>query len=95
MLAVLMLPGAVHAAASQAKADAVVVTALSLIKDEDLEFGTMLAGPTAGEVVVPPAGPRTKTGGVTLVGNTFFPARFASLAFPFFALHHVFIVLIR
>jgi hypothetical protein len=73
----LMLPVSAHAAASQAQADAVVVTALSLIKDEDLEFGTMLAGPTAGIVIVPPSGARTATGGVTLVGNTFYPARFA------------------
>jgi hypothetical protein len=61
----------------QGTAEAVIVTRLSLIKDDDLEFGTMLAGPTAGSVVVPPTGARTKTGGVILVGTGFNAARFA------------------
>ena len=62
---------------AQGTADAVIVTRLSLIKDDDLEFGTMLAGSTAGTVVVPPSGARTSTGGVILVGTGFQPARFA------------------
>jgi Domain of unknown function (DUF4402) len=74
-----LLPAAVYAQAQtgQADAEAIVVTSLSLTKGDDLEFGTMLAGPTAGTVIVPPSGARTKSGGVTLVGNSFQPARFA------------------
>jgi hypothetical protein len=67
------------AAAQQADggAEAVIVRSLTFIKDEDLDFGAMLAGATAGTVVVPPTGARTRTGGVTLVGSAFQPARFA------------------
>jgi Domain of unknown function (DUF4402) len=72
-------PAAAYAQAQtgQSEVGAIVVTSLSLIKGDDLEFGTMLAGTIAGTVIVPPNGVRTKTGGVTLVGNTFQPARFA------------------
>jgi Domain of unknown function (DUF4402) len=54
-----------------------VVEKLGIVKEEDLEFGKMFAGPTAGTVVVNGAGVRTKTGGVTLAGGTFHPAEFS------------------
>jgi Domain of unknown function (DUF4402) len=76
-LAGMFFPAAVAAQTGQGSAEAVIVTRLSLIKDDDLEFGTMLSGPTAGTVVVPPSGARTKTGGVILVGAGFNAARFA------------------
>jgi hypothetical protein len=60
-----------------ADAQVAVVTAGEFIKVEDLNFGVMLSGPTAGTVVVTPAGTRTKTGGVTLFGNSHHPAEFA------------------
>ena len=72
-----LLPAVAVAQTDQGAAEAVIVTRLSLVKDDDLEFGTMLAGPTPGTVVVPPSGARTRTGGVILVGNTFNAARFA------------------
>jgi hypothetical protein len=71
------MPGASEAATRAARADATIVTPLSLIKDEDLDFGSLLPGTTAGTVVVPPSGARTSTGGVTLAPSTFGPARFA------------------
>lgn len=54
-----------------------VVSRLSFINVEELEFGSILPGTTAGTVTVSPTGGRTKTGGVTLVGGLVQPARFA------------------
>lgn len=56
---------------------AVVVGALSFLNVEELEFGSLLAGPALGTVVVAPDGARTSTGGVTLSGGLVQPARFA------------------
>jgi Domain of unknown function (DUF4402) len=77
MLATAMFPAASRAAPGSAKADATIVTPLSLIKDEDLEFGSILASGTAGTLVVPPSGLRTSTGGVILAPGVYFPSRFA------------------
>ena len=71
------LPSVAQAATRSAKADVTIVTPLSFIKDEDLDFGTMIRGTTAGTVVVPPSGARTVTGGVTLAPGAFGPSRFA------------------
>lgn len=65
------------AAPGSAKADTEIVTRLSLIKDEDLFFGKIIRGATAGTVIIAPSGARTSTGGVTLAPSTFQPARFA------------------
>ena len=44
-----------------------VVTAITIAKDTDLNFGEVVAGSTPGTVIMPPAGPpRTPTGGTTL-----------------------------
>lgn len=51
-------------------AEAVVVRRLSFIQVDDLMFGNMLPGTTAGTVVVAPTGVRTKTGGPILMGGT-------------------------
>ncbi len=76
------LPSVAQAATQSAKADVTIVTPLSFIKDEDLDFGTMIRGTTAGTVVVPPTGARTVTGGVTLAPGTFGPSRFAGYGAP-------------
>ena len=65
------------AAPGSAKAEGVIVARLSLIKDDDLLFGNIIRGTTAGTVIIAPAGTRTSTGGVTLAPSTFQPARFA------------------
>ncbi len=76
-LAASLLASPAHASARDADAKVIVVTPLSFIQADDLEFGTMLAGPTAGTVTVSPFGVRTKTGGVTLVSGLVQPATFA------------------
>ncbi|MGP1283394.1 MAG: DUF4402 domain-containing protein [Parasphingopyxis sp.] len=62
--------GAAHAADESADSEAVIVTPLSLVNTSDLEFGTLLAGPTAGTVVINPNNDaRSVTGGVTAAGS--------------------------
>jgi Domain of unknown function (DUF4402) len=68
-----------HAGNAVASADAAIVRPLSFITDQNLDFGSMLPSTGAGTVVVPPTGARTQTGGVTLLGGTAVPARFAGL----------------
>jgi hypothetical protein len=58
-------------------AQVAIVTRGEFIKVEDLDFGVILSGGTAGTVIVTPAGARSQTGGVTLVGNSHHPAEFA------------------
>lgn len=62
----------------QAVAQAIVVTELSFFKVDDLNFGKIIAGTTAGTVTVAPAGGRTVTGGAKLaIDVAAHPARFA------------------
>ena len=58
-----------------------IVTRLSLIKTDDLNFGKIIAGTTAGTVTVTPAGARTATGGARLAGTGAQPAAFAGYGF--------------
>ncbi len=83
-----MLAGAVSAlaAAQPAYADQTagdaqiaVVRPLEFIRVENLDFGRVIRGTTAGTVTIAPDGTRTKTGGVTLIGTGFQPARFAGM----------------
>jgi spore coat protein U-like protein len=76
LLAVATAPAA-QAQSDDGIAKVAVVSRLSFINVEELEFGTLLSGPTAGSVTVSPTGVRTATGGVTLVGGLVQPARFA------------------
>jgi spore coat protein U-like protein len=67
-----------QAQTTSARAKTVVVSRLAFLNAEELEFGNLLASRTAaGTVIVSPAGVRTATGGVTLVGGLVQPARFA------------------
>jgi Domain of unknown function (DUF4402) len=78
-LAILAAAAAVPAQAKTAPAQAKVamVSSLSFIAQEDLEFGYILPSATAGTVTVSPANVRTKTGGVTLMaGGLVQPSRF-------------------
>lgn len=69
---------AAQAVVSSGRAEAVVVGALSFFKVDDIVFGSIIPGPTAGTVVLAPTGARTKTGGVKLAtGATPQPASFA------------------
>lgn len=65
-----MLCAPVQAADHQGTAEAVILRPLTLIKTADLDFGSLISGPTAGTVTVQAAtGVRTTTGGVTPVGS--------------------------
>jgi hypothetical protein len=63
----------------QAEAKSIVLRQLSFFRVQDLDFGDIVPGPTAGVVRILPDGTRTTTGGVTVVGSTHQPARFAGL----------------
>jgi hypothetical protein len=97
LVASLCAAGSAHAASGNGIAKVVVVSQLSFLAVEELEFGNILPSGAAGTVVVAPDGARTRTGGVTLVGGLVQPARFAgrgtagqivqvSLGSPFFML---------
>jgi Domain of unknown function (DUF4402) len=75
------LAGVCPAWADQSTADAqiAIVRPLEFIRVENLDFGQVIKGSTAGTVTITPAGVRTKTGGVTLIGTGFQPAEFAGM----------------
>jgi Domain of unknown function (DUF4402) len=68
-----------HAEQETADAQIAVVRPLEFISVENLHFGEVIRGATAGTVTIAPNGTRTKTGGVTLVGNLHQPAEFAGM----------------
>lgn len=63
------------------RAEAIIVTRLSLVKTDDLNFGKIVAGTAAGTVTVTPAGSRSATGGVRLAGTGAQPAAFSGYGF--------------
>ncbi len=63
------------------RAEAVVVERLSLVKVEDLDFGKIVSGTTAGAITVAPDGSRTSAGGALGVSTGFHPARFSGYGF--------------
>lgn len=60
-------------------AQAIIVTRLSLVKTQDLDFGQLIAGTAAGTVTLAPDGVRSSTGGVRLAGSDGHPASFSGL----------------
>lgn len=54
-----------------------MVTPLSFIQVENLEFGSVIPSATAGTVTLSVVGARTATGGILLTGSGHQPARFA------------------
>lgn len=81
--AALLLPGfaAAPASASQGsgQAEVIVVRPLSFFPVDDINFGSLLSGTTAGTLTIAPDGTRTSTGGVTPVGGGTMPASFAGM----------------
>lgn len=62
--------GPVLAADNQSVVSAVVVRPNTLVKTDDLDFGSLTVGPTGGTVTIDPVNnARSRTGGVTLVGT--------------------------
>lgn len=73
-----------YAQTTSAEASARIVTPLEINKVQDLLFGNIAAGPTAGTVVIATDDSRTNTGGVTLIsaGNTSHAAEFGITGYP-------------
>ena len=67
---------AVLAQTGTAEADAVVVSPLSLVPVDDLNFGNLIPGLTGGTAVVSTTGVRTVTGSVVAAGGTVSNAEF-------------------
>lgn len=77
LLPIVAVPQPALAAGAPASAEAVVVRRLSLVKTEDLDFGTLIPGAVPGTATVNPlTGARTVTGGVTAAGGTPLRAEF-------------------
>lgn len=66
-------------ATDQAEAQVIVVSPLSLINVQGLNFGNIVPTGTAGQVRLWPDGSRTYTGGVVPVGSVHHEARFAGM----------------
>ena len=78
----LVLPSMTHARQANGRAEIAVLQTLSFIKIDDLEFGNIIAGPTAGTVTVSPFGVRTTTGPITAIGGGFQQAQFGGRGAP-------------
>jgi hypothetical protein len=68
-------------ATTNGQAKAAVVSRLSLVKTQDLDFGKIASSAGPGTVTVAPDGTRTATGGALLFGAVAKPARFAGFGF--------------
>jgi hypothetical protein len=78
LAAVVLWAGTAQAASQGGTGKVVIVRPNVFINVQDLDFGTILPSGTAGTVTVPTSGPRTATGGATIIpGSAFGPARFA------------------
>ncbi|MFM2409567.1 MAG: hypothetical protein RL481_395 [Pseudomonadota bacterium] len=77
LVAVWAIAAPARAETEAVDAQVAIVTPGQFIKVEDLHFGVVLPGATAGTVVMAANGTRTRTGGVTLAGNLHHPAEFA------------------
>jgi hypothetical protein len=75
-----LLPCAAFAATSTGTAEVAIVTPLTLVKIDDLSFGSVIASAAAGTVTVDEyTEARTVTGGVTAYGGTVTAAKFSGL----------------
>lgn len=71
------------AATSSAPAEAVLLRPLSIVKTEDLEFGTIISTPAAGTVIIDPfTSIRTTTGGPVAAGGGPHAAEFVTYGGP-------------
>jgi Domain of unknown function (DUF4402) len=76
-------PAVALAAGAGAPTEAVLLRPLSIVNTDDLQFGTMLRGVTAGTVVIDPfTDARSTTGGVTAAGGSPAAARFVTYGGP-------------
>ncbi|TSB03901.1 DUF4402 domain-containing protein [Sphingorhabdus contaminans] len=66
-----------HADTEPGNAEITVVRPLSFVIDDNLDFGSLIPGTTAGTVTMAPTGARTATNGIVLVGGGHSPATFS------------------
>lgn len=74
-----MVPAIAQAETFSGDAQIAMVTPLSFIEVESLDFGRIIPSNTVGTVTLSPTNVRTATGGIVLVGNDFRAARFAGM----------------
>jgi spore coat protein U-like protein len=79
LAAAAIVPSTAYAQTMSADTQVAVVTPLSFIQVEDMEFGSIIPGNVAGTVTLSPSNVRTATGGIVLVGNGHQPGRFAGM----------------
>ena len=72
-----LMPLSAQAAPTQADLQVAVVTPLSFINYESLDFGRIIPANVAGTVIVSTSNVRTATNGIVLVGTNYQVARFA------------------
>lgn len=78
-----MAPAVVHAAPGAGGSTSIVLNPLTATNVQDLDFGQLIPGTTAGTVVINPnTGARTATGGAILAGGTTSTAIFVGVARP-------------
>lgn len=65
----LAFAGPAYAGTAPGSAEITIVRPLSFVIDDNLDFGAVIRGTTAGTVTVAPDGTRTRTGGVTLANG--------------------------
>lgn len=79
----IMASAPVMAATATGNSEAVLLRPLSIVNTDDLDFGTLLRGATAGTVVIDPfTDARSTTGGVTAAGGAPLAARFVTYGGP-------------
>jgi len=76
LLAVLSSAPAVFAQSGTGDTDAVVVSPLSLVPVDDLNFGNLIPRTSGGTAVISPSGARTVSGSVVAAGGTVSSAEF-------------------
>ncbi len=74
-----LMPLSAYAGTYQGQAQIALVTPLSFIRYENLDFGRVIPSSTAGTVTVSPTNVRTATNGIVMVGNDYQVARFAGM----------------
>ena len=63
-------PAFAQAESATANAEALAITPLSLVKEQDLDFGYIIPGTTTGFVTLSPSNAVTTTGGIIVTGTT-------------------------
>ena len=72
-----ILAAPAHADTKTGNAEITIVQPLSFVIDDNLDFGSIIPSNVAGVVTMAPAGNRTATNGIVLVGTGHKPASFA------------------